>query len=263
MYQAYWGLSQSPFAVEAARQQVDEHPLTSEALARLEFLAGSHSRFGLLAGPAGCGKSLVLDEFVRRQRAAGAAAAFVSGLGNSAGPFLADVARQWQASASEGDLLGPLWQTVTSRLSQLRLEQVPAILAIDDLHRGSEEVLLAVERLLRNTEFALTVVASVAEGAVARLGSGLVDLAELRIELAPWTADETRDYLQTALTHAGRRQPTFAAAAAQRLFQLSGGMPRRVNQLAQLALVAGAGQQLAEIDEETVLAVHDELYAVR
>ncbi len=235
MYQAYWGLSQSPFAVEAARQQVDEHPLTSEALARLEFLAGSHSRFGLLAGPAGCGKSLVLDEFVRRQRAAGAAAAFVSGLGNSAGPFLADVARQWQASASEGDLLGPLWQTVTSRLSQLRLEQVPAILAIDDLHRGSEEVLLAVERLLRNTEFALTVVASVAE----------------------------RDYLQTALTHAGRRQPTFAAAAAQRLFQLSGGMPRRVNQLAQLALVAGAGQQLAEIDEETVLAVHDELYAVR
>ena len=36
-----------------------------------------------------------------------------------------------------------------------------------------------------------------------------------------------------------------------------------MNQLAQLALVAGAGQNLAQIDEQTVLAVHEELSAAR
>jgi type II secretory pathway predicted ATPase ExeA len=263
MYQAYWGLSRPPFADESALQLVEQHPLASEALARLEFLAGSHARFGLLVGPAGCGKSLVLAEFVRRQRAAGQAAALVSALGNSADEALAEIALAWQVSLDGTPSRGQLWQAVTDRLGQLRLEQVPAILAIDDLDRADESLRLAVERLLRTTEYSLTVVASASEGKVARLGSGLVDLAELRIELTPWTADETCDYLQTALSQAGRRQATFAAGAAQRLFQLSGGTPRRVNQLAQLALVAGAGQQLAEIDEETVLAVHDELFAAR
>lgn len=263
MYQAYWGLSRPPFADESAHQLVDEHPLAGEALARLEFLAGSQARFGLLVGPAGCGKSLVLDEFVRRQRAAGAAAALVSAFGSSADETLAEIARAWQAPLADAESRRQTWQAITDKLGQLRLEQVPAILALDDFDRAADDLRLAVERLLRNSEYSLTVVASAAEGTIARLGRGLVDLAELRIELPPWTADETRDYLQAALAQAGRRQATFAAAAAQRLFQLSGGTPRRVNQLAQLALVAGAGQQLAEIDEETVLAVHDELYAAR
>ena len=40
---------------------------------------------------------------------------------------------------------------------------------------------------------------------------------------------------------------------------MTGGVPRRVTQLAQLSLVAAMAQDLAEIDEQTLEAVHLEL----
>ena len=43
------------------------------------------------------------------------------------------------------------------------------------------------------------------------------------------------------------------------LHELTDGVPRRVRQLAELALLAGAGQELELIHEDTVNAVNDEL----
>ena len=50
--------------------------------------------------------------------------------------------------------------------------------------------------------------------------------------------------------------------ATRRLFQLSGGAPRKVNQLAQLALLAGASQKLIQVDEATIEAVQEEIYGL-
>jgi general secretion pathway protein A len=263
MYQAYWGLSHSPFTPAASRQLVDQHPLTSEALARLDFLVENRSRFGLLVGPAGSGKSLVLAEFTRRQRAAGAAVALISARGLTPSDILLELTADWGTAPSSLADAGSLWRLAVDRLAELRLEQVPAVAAIDDLDGASSEVRLLVDRLLHLADCDLTVVAAANDDSLMRLGMRLLDLTELRIELTLWTAAETGAYLKASLQAAGRERPAFAERAVERLFQLSGGTPRRVGQLAQLALVAGAGQSLTQIDEQTVLAVHDELSAAR
>ena len=263
MYLAYWGLAHLPFAAAASRQLIDRHPQCAEALARLDFLVEHRSRLGLLVGPAGSGKSLVLGEFARRQQAAGTAVAVVSATGVSARDMLDEVASAWGANPHESDDTGRLWRLVTDRLAELRLEQVPAALAVDDLDSAQAEATALVLRLINVPDVELTVVAAVRDETAARIGTRLLDQAELRIELALWTVDETRDYLESSLTAAGRVAPAFAERAMERLFQLSGGAPRRVGQLAQLALVAGAGQNLTQIDEQTVLAVHEELSAAR
>ncbi|MEX2176775.1 MAG: AAA family ATPase [Pirellulaceae bacterium] len=260
MYQAYWGFKQSPFSPAAGRAVLDESPLHAEALARLAFLVEHRSQLGLLVGPSGSGKSLVLGEFVRRQQAAGAAVALVLAGGLSARDALYDVAQQWGCLPSETDD-GRLWRLATDRLAELHLEQVPAVLVVDDGDAPAADVVTIVQRLLAVPDVELTVVLAAHEQSAFRLGTRLLERAELRIELALWNEDETRDYLKTTLERAGRQQPTFADRAVARLFELSGGTPRRVNQLAQLALVAGAGQNLAQIDEQTVLAVHQELAA--
>jgi type II secretory pathway predicted ATPase ExeA len=240
MYQAYWGLTQSPFAPALCRQLAEQHPLCGEALARLDFLVEHRSRFGLLVGPPGSGKSLVLSEFARRQRAAGCAVALIDATGLLAPDLLRELATAWGCDPLPASDSAALWRLATDRLAELKLEQVPAVLVLDNLDQSSGEVLTVVQRLLQLPDVEFTVVAAASDNGVSRLGWRLLDLAELRIELALWTADDPREYLKASLAAAGRQEPAFADRAVERLFQLSGGAPRRVGQLAQLALIAGA-----------------------
>jgi type II secretory pathway predicted ATPase ExeA len=260
MYQAYWGLSEPPFSAASAAA-IEHSPQHAEALARLAFVAEHRSQLALLAGPAGSGKSLVLTHFARGQRAAGAAVALASAASLPARELLWEIAAGWGADPARGDDLGRLWRLATDRLAELRMEQVPALLIVDDADAANVDALRLVERIVQSPAAELTVVMAARELPLVRETQWLHALAELRIELALWTEDETRAYLQTTLARAGRDRPAFADTAVSRLFALSAGVPRRVNQLARLALVAGAGQKLEQVDEHTVEAAHEELCA--
>jgi type II secretory pathway predicted ATPase ExeA len=261
MYQSYWGLAEPPFAGPATPAALEQSAVHAEALARLAFLVDNQSRLGLVFGLAGSGKSLVLREFVRTQARGGRAAALVCAVGASAAELLFSLAEQWGAAPCEGDDAARLWRQVAARLAERSLEQTPSVLALDEADSAAPDVLSLVQRLAAIPDVRLTIVAAARAETAGRLGARLLDLADLRIDLAPWNEDETRGYLKRALADVGRIQPAFDDPAARRLFALSGGAPRKVNQLAQLALVAGAGQNLAQIDEETILAVHEELAA--
>ncbi len=91
------------------------------------------------------------------------------------------------------------------------------------------------------------------------LGRRLLELADLRIDIVPWDAAETQRYIEQALAQAGRAEPVFAEGAIARLTDLAEGVPRHVNQLADLSLLAAAAQKLERIDAQTVEAVFDEL----
>jgi type II secretory pathway predicted ATPase ExeA len=91
----------------------------------------------------------------------------------------------------------------------------------------------------------------------------LTDLIELRAELELWSEEDTADFLQKRTAGANRKKPIFSAEAAARLQELSQGVPRIASQLADLALVAGAGRQLEQIDAEAIESVYQELGAVK
>jgi type II secretory pathway predicted ATPase ExeA len=52
--------------------------------------------------------------------------------------------------------------------------------------------------------------------------------------------EDTRNYIAFQLRHAGARDGLFAEGAVKKLFQASGGTPRRINQLALHTLIQGA-----------------------
>ena len=68
MYQAHWGLQESPFRGDLDPKSYYQSPTHEEALARLSFLVGQHRRLGLLVGPSGSGKSLLLEVFAQQLR---------------------------------------------------------------------------------------------------------------------------------------------------------------------------------------------------
>jgi type II secretory pathway predicted ATPase ExeA len=257
MFQAYWGLSRSPFSRTAARESLSRSPIHAEALARLDFLRENRGSLGLLLGPAGSGKSAVLAEFAERAARSGAIVASLPTVAAEERHVLPPLAEALHLSPASD--LWVLWRQVVDRLSELRLDGSLAVVLLDDLDRTTASTLALVERLLGLPEAPLLVVGTARPETTARIGSPILDQVALRIELSAWSESETREHLQHSLAAAGRVQPAFAESAARRLFELSGGAPRRVNQLAQLALLAGAGRQLAIIDAETIDGVQQEL----
>ena len=91
------------------------------------------------------------------------------------------------------------------------------------------------------------------------LGSRLLGMIELRTDIHAWEEEDTIQFVTDALKRAGREEPIFDQFALRRIHELSGGIPRRASQLADLALLVGAAQEQTAIDEATVDTVCHEL----
>src|SRR4051794_40746625 len=63
MYQAYWGLGESPFRGHLDARYFHQSATQEEALARLHFLVEERRTLGLLLGEAGSGKSQLFEIF--------------------------------------------------------------------------------------------------------------------------------------------------------------------------------------------------------
>jgi len=262
MYQAHWGLRESPFRGYLDPKSFYQSPVHEEALARLHFLVDQHRRLGLLLGPSGSGKSLLLEVFAEQLRRGGQPVARLSLLDVEPTEMLWLLATEWGLNPEPSQSASVLWRMLTNRLIEYRYLQGNAVVLLDDVDQADCQVLQHVTRLARFNplpESWLTVVLAGREGAAARLEESLLDLVELRIDVEPWERTDTEDFVNTMLAQAGRRSPVFAEPAVDRLHELAHGIPRCVSQLADLALLAGAGQNLQQIDAGVVESVYQEL----
>jgi type II secretory pathway predicted ATPase ExeA len=262
MYQSHWGLDETPFGTRLDPRFFYESPSHEEALARLHFLVDNRRRLGLLIGSQGSGKSFLLEVFAGEIRERGLPVAKVSLLGVDRVELLWLLAGQLGLNPSPQATFPSLWRSVTDRITAYRYQQVDTVLLFDDADRTSDDALTQVACLSQfdcSPDARLTIVLAGTPERIRRLGEPLLERAELRIDVAAWEPDDTQNYVKASLARAGRQAPVFAEPAVERLHQLAQGIPRRITQLADLALMAGAGRQLDRIDADTIESVYHEL----
>lgn len=261
MYHAHWGLQFSPFG-NTTPLAGTSLPGCDEALARLQYLVDQRGRVGLLLGAAGTGKTTLLRRFCDVSRRGGLVASLIGGRGCDERSLLNQLIRDWQVSAASELKNADLWDLLADRLVELRYEQTACLVALDDADLVAEPARRPFERLLHLATTAQTqltlLLTSTLEGA-ANIGQEWLDQVELRIDLTPWSEDETAAHVAQCLYRSGSAQPIFTDEAIAVLHELSGGIPRKVDQIAQLALLAGAGQELEEIDAVTLAEAYQEL----
>jgi type II secretory pathway predicted ATPase ExeA len=233
-----------------------------EALNRIEYLVDARRRLGVVLGESGVGKSLALRAATRRLVRQGCAVVLVNSLGLSARELLWQVAAGLGAAPNDDADMARLWRLVADRVVENRLEQSNTALLIDDAGPAGPDVLNVIVRLARLDPAPAarwTIVLAATREQAARWNESLRDLVDLRIDLRPWSEEDTIGYVQTALVDAGRFDPIFDDEALRALYELSEGVPRRVARLADFALLAGAASQLETIDAATVREAHEEL----
>ncbi len=88
------------------------------------------------------------------------------------------------------------------------------------------------------------------------------DRLAIRAMLHSLSAEETARYVRFRLEVAGARQAMFDATALEEIAQLSGGVPRRINRLADLALLVGYADGRQHLTASDVANVSEELAVV-
>ncbi len=259
-YWRYWKLNASPFTSDPS-QPLFRGATVEEALARIEFLISNRRQVASLLGVAGVGKSALLHYCASNPPISREV------------PCL-QVIRTSIFGLREGDLLNELamrlcgtrcgtdqrvaWQKLRDYFRAASSEGVQTALLIDDTESASAAGEADLIRLL-SVPFPLTVVFAVETPMASAVSRSLFDRCELQIELPGWDYSQTAEFLGWTTQRLGREEPIFTDTAVSRIQELSQGIARRVIQIADLSLVAGAVQQAQYIDHECIEQVAFEL----
>ena len=248
---ASWALEREPFDTALDPDCFFPSEEHSEALSRLEYLAGQGgSQLGLLTGEIGCGKSLTRAVFAAR--CSGTMA--VAQISSSHYPFpelLRALLVQLDlpdpgAAASEYDLVVRLGEVVQTR-------GMPVALLLDEAQELDRAGLVGIRALnnLADGRLDLTVVL-VGQPELRQKIQSLPQLDQrtgLRYHLRPLSAAEIEDYVAFRLGLAGHTGgEVFAHDALTELATASEGIPRQINRIARLAMALAAQQESPAVE---------------
>lgn len=270
MYLDYWQLDSKPFEPGCDAQSLYRGAAFQSAMNKLRYAIENGRAAGLVAGPAGVGKTLLMES-LRLQ------------LGERFQPFVRVVFPQM----TDRDLLvylaeqfgappaDPPRYTVEESLRRLEYiladnvsRQRHAVLVIDEAHLLEDSGLLEPLRLLLNLgtlstpPFTLLLVGQPTLGPMVQRHGGLDERIDIKVLLPVLNAVETAEYVTHRLEVAGATREIFSPEALQTAFQLSGGVPRRINRLCDLALLVGYANGQHTIDADALHAIHGELVTV-
>ncbi len=273
MYSQHWKLERRPFENTLEPEFFFPSQTHQAAVLKLRYLIENQKGAGVLVGPTGTGKTFVTRRLVQE-------------LGSQIGPWLNFVFPQMTADdlltdiaiRLGGESAADLPNSVLPRGAALRIiersldEHARAghhpVLVVDDAHLIDDPATLQTLELLLNFQqppqraFSLILLGDrLLLSRLSRLPRFDERLA-VRAMLQSLSPDETARYIRFRLEVAGARNVIFDADALAEIAALSDGIPRRVNRLADLALLVGYADGRRQLTAADVAAVSDELATV-
>jgi len=264
MYKTYFGFREKPFSKTPDPRFLFLSSGHEEALARLEFVV-EEREIAVLTGEIGCGKTTLsralMDRLGNEYRFC-----FIVNPRLNAMEFLRTTASLLEVEnpASSKDALLKQINTVVYESYQ---KGVCPVIVVDEAQMITDAEVFDEIRLLTNFQLddrnLLAVVIMGQPELRAMLGSPRFEPLRQRIalnyHLQPLSLDETMEYLDFRLEVVGGAPGLFTPDAVQKIFELTGGVPRRINSLATNALLVAYGSDAALIDSAIIDEIKDEL----
>ena len=267
MYEAFYGFREKPFTILPDPGFLFLSQAHSMAYAMLEYGVMNRAGFTIITGEIGCGKTTLIRHLL-----------------NQLGP---DINVGLISNAQED--FGELMQWVLMAFGQPYAGQAKVELfdrfqkfLVEEYARGRRTILIIDEaqNLRPKTLEELRMLSNINADKDQLLQLVLVGQPELRAllrrpelrqftqrisadyHLRPMNLNETIQYIAHRLRVAGREEPLFSAGACELLHQVSRGVPRLINIIADTALIYGYGEGAEQINRRLVYAVvRDKVHA--
>ena len=263
LYGPWFGLQREPFSIAPDPRALFMSERHREALAHLLYGVQGGGGFVLLTGEIGAGKTTVSRCFLE-QVPPQCQVAYVFNPRQTVDELLASVCQEFGLKSGPEAPPGRSVKVQVDALNTFLLashaQGRSSVLIIDEAQALSADVLEQL-RLLTNLETherKLLQIVLIGQPELRTMVArpGLEQLAQriiARYHLGPLSAPDTARYVQHRLSVAGLVGPSpFDAAALKRVYQRSGGVPRRINLLCDRALLGAYAMGRRVVDAAIV-----------
>jgi type II secretory pathway predicted ATPase ExeA len=264
MYLEHWGLQKMPFGNAPTRSNFYRSPQHEEALRRLLYVIEHRRGVAMLTGEVGCGKTTIiraLIDFLDQDKYQ---------LNLLSNPALQPVDLIKAILLSLGGNASNNSKTVLlDRLHQVLIQNaengLSTILAIDEAHVIGNCATLDELRMLLNIqsddEFLITLIL-LGQPPLLKKITELQPLKErisIKFNLEPLDIQNTLNYVLHRLRCAGATRDIFSVEAMRALYDFTGGLPLRINNLCDHCLLIGLMRQVNIVDTRIVHDAIEEL----
>ena len=264
MYEEHWKLTQKPFDNHADKAWHYPSETHQGAMLKLRYTVENRRGAAVLAGPPGVGKTWVVHQLLTLLPLDFQPAIHVVFPQMSADQLLGFIVQELVggelSSATELNV-----RRLQQFLAQNTADNAHALVAIDEAHLLRDQQTIEMLRLLMNFQSdgqpdltLLLVGQSQLLSNLDRLPS-LTERMAVRCVLSPFSVVETASYISHRLTQAGAEQLIFTDEAVQTIHQLTFGIPRRINQICDLALLIGYAEDKSRLEAADIESVSREL----
>lgn len=266
MYLQHWRLSRKPFG------PVDDpalfYPAESHqsAMLKLRYVLDEGRDAAALAGPAGVGKTLLIDRLAEESDDSVLVTRVVFPRLNSRElmTMLADESGAPPAEAPRFTIDESLGR-LRARLAQLGAAGKRWLLVVDEAHLLEDSDTLETLRLLLNLNgptrrpLSLLLVGQMPLISMLLRTPSFEQRLAVKALIRSLVEDETAEYIDHRLRACGGEDEIFTRDALRSLHACTGGVPRKIDRICDMALLVGYAEGRARITAEQVEAVNEEL----
>lgn len=265
MYEEYWGLAEKPFENTADPRFLYYSHQHEEAFTRLTYVIQEQKGAAVLAGVFGCGKTVISQAVLASLSKGKYETAFVINPQLShvelLREILYDLGVKDNLPTQKTDILHSLNEILHNNMDNGK----QTVVIIDEAHLIEDRLIFEELRLLLNfqykNKFLLTLIL-LGQPELREKINNIKQLQQriaIRYHLSGLNEIETGEYVQHRLNVAGSSREIFDKSALKIIYEQSGGIPRRINQICDMALLTGFGSQKETIGEEIIMEVVKDL----
>lgn len=257
MYEAYWGLQEKPFENTPDPRFLYLPEEGEDVFNRLLYALKSNRGAVMLTGGSGCGKTLMARALIQELDQSKTEVALLTNPRWSADEFLREVLYQL---GEEGN--PETRSQIVHRLNEVLFENYSAgketVVLIDEGQLIEAQSVLEEIRLLLNFQLndaflvTLMLVGQPSMAQQIREFPPLDQRIAARGALKPLTQEQVGGYIEHRLRVGGREEPIFTEEAISLIDQYSAGIPRKVNNICDIALVVGFSRKCEQIDGDRI-----------
>ncbi len=270
MYESFWQLDAKPFETGCDPRYFFPGEAHQAALLKLRYAIENRRGGAMLTGASGVGKTLLarlLQSTLAENITPIVHLVFPR---METGELLAYLADELQGSSLSHGTPGTheSVRRIQSFLAKNTELGQHAVVLVDEAHLIDDIALLEALRMLLNFEFdgrpalTLLLVGQVGLMTAMERTPQLEERIDVKCLLRPFGRAETAAYVDHRLRTSGAVKGLFSNDAMDTLHELSGGVPRRINRLCDLALLIGYAEELDMITPAHLQSVQRELVAV-